>query len=162
MKTRILLLFLLLAGTARAQTTSSYIGPDGDVWSDPANWSPMVMPNNGGGMNFDVTIDGLQVQLDVDVTVSGFNLDSVGGRLTDNEHSFAAANTAVGNGRVELIGHGTVDLGNLADFSDHTLHSGDIRVDADTPGQMAKVKFNGADIVNGPRPPPGPRGGLAL
>ncbi len=42
------------------------------VWSDPANWCPQVVPDNGGGQTFDVEIFGgsSQVTLDISPTVN--------------------------------------------------------------------------------------------
>ncbi|MGI8438014.1 MAG: hypothetical protein ACR2NX_14135, partial [Chthoniobacterales bacterium] len=148
---RILLSFTICTAAAVAfgqVTDSTYTGPASGNWSDPANWTPSLVPNNGGGRTFDITIDGVRVQLDLDVTISNLNLNSDGSRLVDNVHLFHALNTTVGDGFVELTGTGTVNLGNLADFSDHTLNSGSYTVDANVPGQVAKLQFNGADIVN--------------
>ena len=58
-----------------------------------------------------------------------------------------SAATTIGDGFLELTGSGTINLGNLSDFLNQTLSSGGITIDANIPGQIAKVKFNGADIV---------------
>lgn len=114
-----------IATAAYSQTmNSTYTGPNNGLWSDPGNWSPKVVPNNTGGTDFNVAIDGMQVRLDLDATVSNLNLNFDGSRMVDNEHQFTAGSTTVGAGLVELTGMGTINLGNLTDYSDHTLNSG--------------------------------------
>lgn len=42
----LLLTMLLAAGSARGQTTVTYVGAQDGNWSNPANWDPMMVPAN--------------------------------------------------------------------------------------------------------------------
>ena len=63
---------LMFASFSSAQATtinSIYTGPTDGNWGDPANWSPAIVPNNGGGNTFAATIANVFLTLDLDVTV---------------------------------------------------------------------------------------------
>lgn len=47
---------LAAAGIAGAQTSSLFVGPSGESWSNALNWDPAVVPANGGGRTYSVTI----------------------------------------------------------------------------------------------------------
>lgn len=68
-----------LCGSAHAQPTDAFwANPDGGVWSEPENWSPVVVPNNDGKSFFNATLDlqdgPYQVFLDIDATLENFSL----------------------------------------------------------------------------------------
>ena len=69
-----LILFVLITVAfipARADfIKSTYTGPTEGNWGDPANWSPAIVPNNGGGNTFAVSIANVFLTLDLDVAVN--------------------------------------------------------------------------------------------
>jgi hypothetical protein len=141
---------------------STYIGPSDGNWGDPANWSPAIVPNNGGGNSFAATIANVFLTLDLDVTVNRLTFDPGDGNniafggtapfLFCLDHNFSAAHTKVGYGGVVFADAEskdvTVDLGELADFSGTTLGTGNtFYVVQAEPGRTATMKFDGANIV---------------
>ncbi len=140
---------------------STYIGPSDGSWGDPANWSPAIVPNNGGGDSFAATIANVFLTLDLDVTVNRLAFKPgdgipiiLGGTaplLACFDHDFSSLNTKVGTGGIPYFFADTkdvtADLGNLADFSGTTLNSGYLYAVAASAGRTATLKFNGANIV---------------
>jgi hypothetical protein len=140
---------------------STYVGPSDGNWGDPANWSPAIVPNNGGGDTFAATIANVFLTVDLDVSVNRLTFKPgdgnpiiVGGTaplLYCQDHDFSSAHTKVGNGGIVLafsVGKDvSVDLGELADFSGTTLNTGYDYAVAAEPGRAATMKFNGANIV---------------
>lgn len=64
--------------SAVAQTNIDWNNALGGPWSVAGNWSPMTVPNNGGGQTFNATIDlggTYTVSLDNTFTVTGFRLN---------------------------------------------------------------------------------------
>jgi hypothetical protein len=149
-------------GSAHPETIkSTYIGPADGSWGNPANWSPAIVPNNGGDNSFATTIANVFLTLDLDVTVNRLTLARgdgnniiVGGTaplLFCLDHDFTSAHTKVGNGGIVAADAEskdvTVDLGELADFSGTTLNTGYVYAVISEPGRTATLKFNGANIV---------------
>jgi hypothetical protein len=141
---------------------STYTGPTEGNWGDPANWSPAIVPNNGGGNSFAATIANVFLTLDLDVTVNRLtfkpgdgNSIILGGTaplLFCLDHDFSSAHTKVGYGGIVYADAEskdvTVDLGELADFSGTTLGTGNTYyVVTAEPGRTATMKFDGANIV---------------
>src|SRR4029077_15251 len=107
-----LILFALITVAfipARADfINSTYTGPTDGNWGDPANWSPAIVPNNGGGNTYAATIANVFLTLDLDVTVSRLTFNPgdgnpiiVGGTaplLDSLDHNFTSAHTSVGDG----------------------------------------------------------------
>ena len=145
MKTNILKLFICaLVMTsfyaARADfIKSTYVGPSDGNWGDPANWSPAIVPNNGGGHSFAATIANVFLTLDLDVTVNRLTFNPGDGNndsssAEQRRSSFAL--TTISPPRTRRSGpvvlssptrkakDVTVDLGELADFSGTTLGPG--------------------------------------
>ena len=169
MKTNILKLFICaLVMTsfyaARADfIKSTYVGPSDGNWGDPANWSPAIVPNNGGGHSFAATIANVFLTLDLDVTVNRLTFNPGDGNnilfggtaplLFCLDHDFTSAHTKVGYGGIVFADAEskdvTVDLGELADFSGTTLGPGGstFYVVQAEPGRTATMKFDGANIV---------------
>jgi hypothetical protein len=70
------------ASVAPAATPADYIGPDGGLWSAPANWSTNpVVPLNAGPDTYDVTILNRLVQFDVSGSRQVSTLSLSGGEL---------------------------------------------------------------------------------
>ena len=155
---------MLLAWTAgrAAIIKSTYIGPSDGNWGDPANWSPAIVPNNGGGHSFAATIANVFLTLDLDVTVNRLTFKPGDGNpiilggtaplLFCLDHDFTSAHTKVGYGGIVYADAEskdvTVDLGELADFSGTTLGTGNTYyVVTAEPGRTATMKFDGANIV---------------
>ena len=69
-----LILFVLITVAfipARADfIKSTYTGPTEGNWGDPANWSPAIVPNNGGGNTFAASVANVFLTLDLDVAVN--------------------------------------------------------------------------------------------
>jgi hypothetical protein len=170
MKTNILKLVICAVVLAsfsaiRAATiiNSTYTGPIGGNWSDPANWSPQIVPNNSADQKFNVSIPGAEfpgVTLDIDVKLRSLTLKDDFSTLFLQDHSLVSASTSVGvNFPDEFIRGGVIfisasnnpvlaNLGNLADFSGTTLNSGVFLAFAagDNPAAAATIQFHGADI----------------
>src|SRR4029077_8990293 len=64
------LMFASFSSAQAATINSTYTGPTDGNWGDPANWSPAIVPNNGGGNTFAATIANVFLTLDLDVTVN--------------------------------------------------------------------------------------------
>ena len=151
----IILELLLLSRAWAATTNSAYIGPDFGNWSDPANWSPPLVPNNGGGQTFDVTIPGLDVVLDIDATVNSFTVRGgpppVDANIVSTDHNFTSGATSITNdGEIDFFADTldvTANLGDLADFSGTSLNSGFFYGLNASSGLTATLQFNGAHIV---------------
>ena len=102
-----LILFVLMTAAfipARADfINSTYTGPTDGNWGDPANWSPAIVPNNGGGNTFAATIANVFLTLDLDVTVNRLTFNPgdgdpiiIGGTapfLYCLDHNFTSAHT---------------------------------------------------------------------
>jgi hypothetical protein len=148
-------------GSARAQqTNSTWVGQPGDNWSDASKWDPAIVPNNAGSQTFNVTAntgaDSPGINLDLNVTVSSLTLAADGATTSIIDHNLSSAATDLGSFPDEEFGGGNilalaqssnvfVNLGNLANFSDNTLTSGNYLSGAD-PGKTSTIRFNGADI----------------
>lgn len=126
-------------GVARADSIkSTYTGPTDGIWGDPVNWSPTIVPNNGGGNTFAASIANVFLTLDLNVAVNRLTFEPgdgvpiiLGGTapfLYCVDHNFTSAHTSVGNGGILLASavakDTTVDLGELVDFSGTTLKTG--------------------------------------
>jgi hypothetical protein len=170
MKTNILKLFIcalvmtsFYAARAATVINSSYTGPIGGNWSDPANWSPQIVPNNSADQKFNVSIPGAElpgVTLDIDVKLRSLTLKDNFSTVFLQDHSIVSASTSVGvNFPDEFVTGGVIfisathapvlaNLGDLADFSGTTLNSGIFLAFAagDNPAAAATIQFHGADI----------------
>ncbi len=164
-KSFLILFFLItvaLVPTRADFIKSTYIGPSDGNWGDPANWSPAIVPNNGGGHSFAATIANVFLTLDLDVTVNRLTFKPGDGNpiilggtaplLFCLDHDFTSAHTKVGYGGIVYADAEskdvTVDLGELADFSGTTLGTGNTYyVVTAEPGRTATMKFDGANIA---------------
>jgi len=155
--TRLLLLCLSLSVQTRvfAITNVIYTGSDLGNWNDSSNWSPMMVPNNGGGRTFAVTIPNpVDVTLDTDVAVSNFsvtaNTFAADGNILSIDHNFTAAfSSFTNNGNFDVVAETqdvTFNLGHLADFSGTSLNSGWFYVLQAEQGRRAIMQFNSANI----------------
>lgn len=101
---------VLSSGLCAAQDTATWLNPvDGD-WSDPLNWSGGVVPNNADPLFFraEITIAGAyQVDLDLDVELSGLELTAAGARLqfVGLNRSFSTSGTNLLDG-ADITGSG--------------------------------------------------------
>jgi hypothetical protein len=154
---------LALTSTCFAETIkSTYVGPSDGNWGDPANWSPAIVPNNGGGNTFAATIANVFLTVDLDVSVNRLTFNPGDGNnilfggtaplLFFLDHDFSSAHTKIGYGGIVYADAEskdvTVDLGELADFSGTTLGTGNTYyVVTAEPGRSATMKFDGANIV---------------
>jgi hypothetical protein len=154
---------LALTSTCFAETIkSTYVGPSDGNWGDPANWSPAIVPNTGGGNTFAATIANVFLAVDLDVSVNRLTFNPGDGNniifggtapfLFCLDHDFTSAHTKIGyGGIVDADAESTdvtVDLGKLADFSGTTLGTGNTYyVVTAEPGRTATMKFDGANIV---------------
>ena len=155
------LMFASFSSAQAATINSTYTGPIGGNWNNPANWSPPTVPNNSGTDMFNVFVDSEYpgVTLDLDVSLSSLTLSTTTdfSAIISTDHNLtSAATSSAGNfpqGGGFLIfeaQHTNVlaNLGNLADFSGTTLNTGNYVVGAGRadPGIRATIQFNGADI----------------
>lgn len=139
---------------------STYVGPTGGNWGDPANWSPPIVPNNGNNQEFNVSISGPggQVTLDINAVISSLAFTNPGeyysSFLNSTDHNLISGATSVLSDWAMYFSAETTsvlaNLGNLADFSGTTLNSGIYQVDTSLSdpslGLTATIQFNGADI----------------
>ncbi len=142
---------------------STYVGPVGGNWSNPANWSPPFVPNSYRsilGFNVSVGREFPGVTLDINALVHSLTLTGNQSTVYLLNHSLTSAATSVGvNFPNQLFGGGFLflaaekrdvlaRLGNLADFSGTTLNTGNYVIVASTtnPELTATVQFNDADI----------------
>ena len=74
------LMFASFSSAQAATINSTYAGPIGGNWNDPANWSPNTVPNNNGTDTFNVSVDSEYpgVTLDVDVNLNSPTEDADG------------------------------------------------------------------------------------
>ena len=161
-----LILFVLITVAfipARADfINSTYTGPIGGNWSDPANWSPAIVPNNTSGRQFIVHVPAEYPGVigDIDVSVKKLKLTQDFSGFSPTDHNFRSYATSLGvDFPDEQYGGGVLyltaltrtsvaDLGNLADFSGTTFNTGLMAVDASAAdaGVAATIRFNGADV----------------
>ena len=117
--------FAAAAVATQAQTDSNYVGPDNDNWNVAANWLPAVVPNNGGGATFDVTIDNKTVNLDIDATISSLTMPGDAPFLFSTDHNLTiGATDEVAFGDIEFTADQQdviCDLGDFKAFANHRL-----------------------------------------
>ncbi|MFH1746164.1 MAG: hypothetical protein ABIG44_03880 [Planctomycetota bacterium] len=85
--------------TAQAQIDTWWTNPDGGVWADGANWSSNPdYPNNGPSETYNATIDlagnPYTVNLNTDITIDNFTLDSTVATLNHSTGTFCVLSTA--------------------------------------------------------------------
>ena len=165
---------LLCAGTAvdGGQTSSTWVGDtDGyGNWGDSSLWDPTVVPNNGGGNTYDVTIAGnpnlniyIGPAVDIDLTIDNLTLidfGSVNGAILGGPQGVGYSLTVLGTTQLTVItpeqgsgviqaANATFTLGTLANYdgSTKTLVSGGIHAFSGIPSQPAVMRWHDADIV---------------
>jgi hypothetical protein len=97
-----ILLVLLSVGGSRsqAQTAVSWTGSSSGNWNTASDWSGGVVPNNGGGKTYNVTIapsTGQTVSLNLGVTITDLTLGATSGSAVTLQ-SVASDSLAVANG----------------------------------------------------------------
>jgi hypothetical protein len=144
--------------------SSTYTGRAGGNWSNPANWTPKVVPNNTGTATFDVTdpVSLPGVTADIDITVNTFTMQNDFSGISGADHNFTSGSSSIGvasagqpfGGGVIFVNpvHKSVvwNLGNLADFSGTTLGGGNYVIDTvgSDPGVTGTIQWNGAKVVS--------------
>ena len=117
---------LLLATIANGQTTSTWMGPAGGSYNDPAHWSSLDVPVNNGGDTYDVVIpSGSSVQFDVPggpQSISSLDLN-LADLTVGNSFALEVLGSAAINGRVDVDGGSFVAASSSSD-----LTSGDARL----------------------------------
>ncbi len=128
---------------------STYSGPDLGNWGNAANWSPAIVPDNGGGMTFDVTVADLSVTLNIDPTITSISFGGDSAAVLSIDHSLISVATSVTPaGALDFTAEATnvlMDAGDMADFAGTTLTGGFYQFLAGE-GHTATLSFNGADI----------------
>jgi len=132
---------------------STYVGPIGGNWGDPANWSPPIVPNNSGNQEFNVSIDGPGGPVTLDINAAINSLAFISSFLTSTDHNLISGGTSAGDWGLYFSAETTsvlANLGNLVDFSGTTLNSGFYQADTSysdpSLGLTSTIQFNGADI----------------
>ncbi len=132
----------------RGDTPESYIGADQGLWSNAANWSGGLVPQNSTGQTFAVTLDqstALTVQLDTPTTIDSLSVSSLealdvlagiplflaegslqnSGDIVINSTGalvFQANGTISGGGEIQLVGPmSRIALGNHALANDNLI-----------------------------------------
>jgi hypothetical protein len=117
------------------------------------HWTPVGVPNNNGTATFDVTIDNLTVNLDIDPTITSLTMPGDAPFLYSTDHSMKiGATDEVAMGDIEITADQKdvkFDLGNFKAFSNKRLDETAwfIAVNA-AAGRTATIQFNGADVVS--------------
>ena len=118
------------------------------LYSDPANWSPVGVPNNTDSTLYNVEVPSVQpVQIDIDATISNLTL---GAFATLYDRTF----TVTGTTDLLVPGSGisvsawtdlpaTFDAGTLSGFSGNTLRG---VYSVSSGGSPATLRFRGANI----------------
>lgn len=77
--------------------SSTYVGPIEGNWSDPANWSPAVVPNNSATQKFDVSVGSEYpgVTLDIHVNVESLTLTEDFSAVSLIDHSLKSDATSL-------------------------------------------------------------------
>ena len=161
-KTSFILCAIILGAFSSALAdpiNSTYVGPIGGNWSDPANWSPPIVPNNNNNQEFNVSIGGPDgpVTLDINTAINSLAFTDAGeffsSFLNSTDHNLISGTTSAGDWGLYFSAETTsvlANLGNLADFSGTTLNSGILQVDTSysdpSLGLTSTIQFNGADI----------------
>jgi hypothetical protein len=108
-------LALLTASSLSAQTNTTWIGGSSN-WNNGTNWSGGSVPNNGGGMTYNVFIDGGDggtssvVNLDISATINQLNLDADDIlNILDNRQLTIINNGQVGSGQINNAGLITIN-----------------------------------------------------
>ena len=107
------LMFASFSSAQAATINSTYTGPIGGNWNDPANWSPNTVPNNNGTDTFNVSVDSEYpgVTLDVDVNLNSLTLSTTTdfSAILATDHSLTSAATSLAvNFADEQFGGGVV------------------------------------------------------
>ncbi|MDQ3120770.1 MAG: hypothetical protein M3Q89_14590 [Verrucomicrobiota bacterium] len=106
---------------------SSYIGATNGLWNVPRNWLPSMVPMNGAGDTYNVTITSRFVGLNVDATISNLTLSGTSGRVTatDRNLTVEGATSLISGGATdaECGTHSTWERGDLLD--ERQRNSGD-------------------------------------
>lgn len=156
-----ILIAIAITPLSAASINSTYVGPTDGNWGEASNWSPAIVPNNGSGNSFDVTVANVFLTLDLDVAVNSLTFNPGDGNpiitggtapfLYCPDQNFTSANTSLGSGGIVWADAEskdvTVDFGNLTDFSGTTLHTPYALVALAVPGYSATLKFQGANVV---------------
>ena len=166
------LLCVSTADVSAGQTSSTWVGDtDGyGSWGDSSLWDPTVVPNNGGGNTYDVTIAGIPnvnfnigPGVDIDVTIDNLTLVDfalVNGAILGGPQGVGYSLTVLGTTELTVTtpdqgtgviqaANATFTLGTLTNYngSTKTLMSGGIHVFSGIPSQPAVMRWHGADIV---------------
>lgn len=148
-------LLLAWASAPAAEINSTYTGPNNGLWSDPANWSPAMVPMNNGIDTYNVTNNlNRIIRLDIDPTISHLTLGGSTARVFGTDHGLTVSGTTNINpgSRIDVVSQSLpavkFNLGTLADFDSatNTLLEGGYFITA-APGTTSTLQFNGANIV---------------
>ena len=104
--TTLLVVVAAWASSAQAQTAVNWNGGNGN-WSASADWSGGVVPNNGGGKTYNVTISNgtaETVTLDLGVTISDLTLgtSAILQSSGNNSLTIASGGTFTNNGTLNF------------------------------------------------------------
>ncbi len=136
--------FLLLHPFSSADTINSLWtgGGDGLNWSDDANWSPAVVPNNAAD-TYDVTINSTTVNVDGYFQVDTINTDSLALILIDASQRLDLINaisTSTHNGIINLANQNPNDVAYLGILGTVTIEgSGRIQFGSSNLNQIVDV-----------------------
>lgn len=135
----------LLAGSAFGQQEVSWNNQLGGLWSNPANWSPGVVPNNSGKNLFNATlnlpIQPYQVNLDIDVTLQNFSLIWSGATLNLGSRAFTV------NGNMNVVNGTIIRPPKSQDGGFDVV--GELRLQGATLMNAGTVNSNGTLILDG-------------
>src|SRR3984957_7280200 len=104
------LAILLIAGASYSQTQVN--GAATGNWNSTSSWSPAVVPNNGGGNTYDVTLlssPAVNITLNISPTIDTLTLDA--GSVLSTDSGFTLTTTGVTNaGDIEFYNGNTLTV----------------------------------------------------
>ncbi|HVI08496.1 MAG TPA: hypothetical protein VND65_09405 [Candidatus Binatia bacterium] len=147
------ILFVHLSlGPLSAQTAVNWTGTSGGNWNTPSDWSGGVVPNNGGGKTYNVTIApgaSQTVDLNLGVTISDLTLGSSSGSAVTLQSVANDSLTLAANGNFTVNATATLMFdtvgSNLTIGSGGTLTNSGV-IDLEAAGESLSV--NGATTNN--------------
>lgn len=147
-RTSWLIFWLSFCAVASAIDVSWTGAAENGKWSDSGNWSPLVVPQNGGGVGYDVTVqlDDDEASVDQVTQIDSLHLPPAERPLFVEYDLSVDASTLI-EGRIIADAYSRpvhAALGDLTNFSAGILLAGEFEVRGVT--NSARISFNGAQI----------------
>lgn len=108
------------------QVTKTWIGPANGLWGTSANWTPLGVPNNGGGMSYIVIIPNNELpRLDMTATIDKMGIAPSAVMSIANGHTLTILGQSDNLGFTGLLSNeGTLYLGGVNNFTQLLIGGG--------------------------------------